>query len=170
MRKASVGMSMVNDKELIAAIKELDKLVQFKVVDNALKAGAKPVNAAMKVNAPDSRKTGSRKKQSRASKTKWSGSRPLRSTIRTVVRKQETGAIALVGPSYSEGGGHGNLFSKDHKRKVLWGRGTKAIRQVNRFVKHTADQTAGAAKAAIIAEVRKEIDVAAREVARRSRG
>ncbi len=30
--------------------------------------------------------------------------------------------LGLVGPSYSDGGGHGNLFSKDHKRKVLWGR------------------------------------------------
>jgi hypothetical protein len=72
-----------------------------------------------------------------------------------------TGAVGLVGPSYSDGGGHGNLFSRDHKRKVNWGRDTGGIRVVNQFVKKTADETASAASAAVRAELKRGIDAAA---------
>jgi len=68
----------------------------------------------------------------------------------------------LVGPSYSEGGGHGNLFSRDHKRRVLWGRDGGSVRVVNQFVKRAADQSRGQAEAAVVQSVKSGIDAAAR--------
>ena len=70
--------------------------------------------------------------------------------------------LGLVGPSYSEGGGHGNLFSKDHKRKVLWGRDGGTIRSVNQFVKRSADESRGQALSAVTVTVKSGIEAAAR--------
>src|SRR5690606_22843298 len=118
--KASVGMELIDGDQLLASLKQIGIMVQNKVVDKALSAGIKPVAAALKVNAPDSQKTGSRKKQSRSTRAKWSNSRSLKTTIRYVVRKYDRGGLALAGPSYTHGGGHGNFFASDHKRAVYW--------------------------------------------------
>jgi hypothetical protein len=166
MAKASVGMEMVNAKEFNDAMEQLDRLVRFKVIDKALKAGSKPVETTMRAIAPDSRKTGSRAKQSRAVKTKFANSKPLKTTIRTVIRKSDKGGIAITGPSYTHGGGHGNFFASDHKRKVLWGRDGGETRKMNQFVKATADQTKAAASAAMTAVVKSEVAAAAKEASR----
>lgn len=163
--RASVGMSMASD-ELISTINELDRLVKFKVVDKALKAAARPVLSRMRANTPSSGASGSRKKQSAKVRARFSNSRPLKTAIRSVVRRYERGGISLVGPSYTHGGGHGNFFARDHKQKVLWGKPTGDIRKVNQFVKATADETAGAARTAMIATIKEEIDKAAREASR----
>jgi len=76
------------------------------------------------------------------------------------------GRIGLVGPSYSDGGGHGNLFSKDHKRKVLWGRDAGTIRKVNQFVKKTADETKAAASSAVTSSLKSGIETAANRMAK----
>jgi hypothetical protein len=151
-------------------LKELERFtieVQQNVTQEAIEAGAKPVLAAMIPNAPQS--SGSRNKQSTKTRERWSGSKSLRTTIKAVVRQRRkfgvaTGAVGLVGPSYSDGGGHGNLFSKDHKRKVLWGRDSGTIRTVNQFVKKTADETRGQAIAAVMNRLRSGIDRAAMRI------
>jgi hypothetical protein len=160
-------MEMLNGDKLIKQLEALAIQVREKVGNDALDAGMKPVQAAVIANAPESSITGSRKKQSTKTKSKWAGSRKLKSTIRSVVRTRKragitAGMIGLVGPSYSEGGGHGNLFSKDHKRKVLWGRDGGTIRSVNQFVKRAADESRAAATAAVITTVKSGIDAAAR--------
>lgn len=166
-RKASVGMAVVNAEELRGVLDQFDTLVRHKVMDRVLRAGTRPVASAMRANAPSSAATGSRRKQSKKTRARFANSKPLKTTIRAVVRKGERRSIALVGPSYTHGGGHGNFFASDHKRKVLWGRQTGAPRKMNQFVKATADQTSGAATAAMIAAAKKELEEAARQAAGR---
>jgi hypothetical protein len=150
-------MELINLHEFKFALAQLEYFTQREIIEDAIRAGAKPVHTAMVANAPQS--TGSRDKQSASTKSKWAAARKLKTTIRTVVRLRThysriVGRYALVGPSYSEGGGHGNLFSKDHTRKVLWGRDSGAVRQVNQFVKKTSDETMYAALNAVNASLR----------------
>ena len=164
LHKVSVGMQLIDADKFMAALEQLDYLVQTEVLENAIAAGIEPVRIAMIANTPESH--GSRKKQSAITKAKWSGSRKLKTTIRGVIRKrvkfgQVIGRIGLVGPSYSDGGGHGNLFSKDHKRKVLWGRDSGSMRVVNQFVKKTADETRSAASAAVNASLKAGLEASA---------
>lgn len=158
---------MLNGDKLLKQLEALATQVREVVVKDALEAGMKPVQGAVIALAPESSVTGSRKKQSSKTRQKWSGSKKLKSTIRSVVRTRKragitAGMIGLVGPSYSDGGGHGNLFSKDHTRRVLWGRDGGSIRSVNQFVKRAADQSKGQAEAAVVQSVKSGIDAAAR--------
>lgn len=165
----SVGMELIDADKFFQALEKLEYEIQSTVIEDAVTAGTKPVLTAMIANSPESK--GSRDRQSTKTKSKWSGSRTLKTTMRAVVRRktkfgQLVGRIALVGPSYSDGGGHGNLFSKDHKRKVLWGRDSGTIRAVNQFVKKTADETRAAAAAAVNASLKAGIDAAANRMAK----
>jgi hypothetical protein len=157
-------MELIDGDKVLKALEHLSYVVQTTVIENAMQAGAVPVEAAMIANTPDS--DGSRDKQSDKTKRRWSGANRLKTTIRSVVRPRVkfgtlVGRYALVGPSYSHGGGHGNLFSKDHKRKVLWGRDAGTIRKVNQFVKRTADETKAAASAAVTSALKSGIEAAA---------
>jgi len=165
--KASVGMSFTDDKKFLKMLEKLTVDVQNNVVGEAVSAATQPILRAMIANAPESR--GSRDKQSKKEKTKWSGSKKLKTTIKAVTRKkmkfgQPSGAVGLVGPSYSDGGGHGNLFSqRTHQRTVFWGKEIAASRLVDQFVKKTADETASKAANALTASLTKGIDAAAKK-------
>lgn len=165
--RTSIGLQMLDDDKLIKQLEALAIQVREKVGKEALEAGMRPVQAAVVANTPESSATGSRRKQSSKTRKKWSGSKKLKSTISSVVRTRKragitAGMLGLVGPSYSDGGGHGNLFSKDHKRKVLWGRDGGTIRSVNQFVKRAADQSRSQANAAVVVAVKSGIEQAAR--------
>jgi hypothetical protein len=160
-------MQMLNGSDLIKQLEALAIEVREQIGKDALESGMKPVQAAVTALAPESSVTGSRKKQSSKTKQKWSGSKKLKSVIRSVVRTRKragitAGMTGLVGPSYSDGGGHGNLFSKDHKRRVLWGRDGGSVRTVNQFVKRAADQSRAQAEAAVVQSVKSGIEAAAR--------
>jgi len=162
--RASIGMELVNGDSFKKELEKFAIAVQNQVVMEAVKAGAKPVLAAMIPNTPES--NGSRSLQSAKTRQRWSGSKKLKTSIKSVVREKRRmgvthGAIGLVGPDYRSGGGHGNLFSKDHKRKVLWGRDGGGIRVVNQFVKKTADESSGAARSALMAALKSGISAAA---------
>jgi hypothetical protein len=163
----SVGFQMVSAEKLVKQLEQLAIDVREKVGGDALRAGMRPVESAVRALAPESSATDSRRKQSQRTRQRWSGSKKLKDTIRSVVRTTRragitAGMLGLVGPSYSEGGGHGNLFSKDHKRKVLWGRDGGTVRVVNQFVKRAADQSRTAAESALAAAAKSGIDAAAR--------
>ena len=163
--KVSVGLEMLNAAALVKQLDALADTVRDKVARDAVVAGQKPVHLAVLANTPQS--NGSRKKQSIKTRAKWAGSKPLRTTIRSVVRNRKraginAGVLGLVGPSYSEGGGHGNLFSKDHRRKVLWGKDAGMVRTVNQFIKRAADQSRGQAEMALTTAVKSGIEAAAK--------
>jgi hypothetical protein len=165
--RTGIGLELLNGSDLVKQLEALAIQVRENVGREALNAGMRPVEAAVIANTPESSVTGSRKKQSAKTRQRWSGSKKLKSTIRSVVRTRKragitAGMLGLVGPSYSDGGGHGNLFSKDHKRKVLWGRDGGVIRSVNQFVKRSADQSRSQAQAALTATLKTGIDSAAR--------
>jgi hypothetical protein len=167
--KAAIGMALVDGDKFLKQLEKLTAEVQVTVVHDAIEAGTKPVLAAMVPNTPES--SGSRDKQSNKTKQRWSGSKKLKNSIRAVVRKRTrfgivNGAIGLIGPDYKSGGGHGNLFARDHRRKVYWGRDAGGTRQVNQFVKRTADQTRAAAMSALRASLKSGIDKAARKTAK----
>ena len=169
MARVSVGMELIGGDKLIAELQKFVLEVQNTVAQQAIDAGTKPVLVAMIANTPES--DGSRRRQSAKTKQRWSGAKKLKTTIKAVVRRKMkygtiNGAIGLVGPSYSDGGGHGNLFSKDHKRKVLWGRDAGTIRTVNQFVKRTADETKSAASAAVTSALKAGIAAAANRMAK----
>ena len=169
MARVSVGMELIDGDKLIAELQKLVLEVQNRVAQEAIDAGTKPVLTAMIANTPES--DGSRRRQSAKTKQRWSGAKKLKTTIKAVVRRKMkygtvNGAIGLVGPSYSDGGGHGNLFSKNHKRKVLWGRDAGTVRTVNQFVKKTADQTRSAASAAVTSALKSGIEAAANRMAK----
>ena len=162
--KASVGMSLLDGDKFIAELEKFAIDVQVNVVSEAIEAGTRPVLSAMIANTPES--SGSRLRQSNKTRSVWSGSQKLKSTIKAVVRKRSrfgivNGAIGLIGPSYTDGGGHGNLFSRDHKRKVYWGKDAGTTRTVNQFVKRTADETRSQATAAATSTLKSGIDAAA---------
>lgn len=169
MARVSVGMELIGGDKLIAELQKFALEVQNTVAQQAIDAGTKPVLTAMIANTPES--DGSRQQQSAKTRRRWSGAKKLKTTIKAVVRRKMkygtvNGAVGLVGPSYSDGGGHGNLFSKDHKRKVLWGRDAGTIRQVNQFVKRTADETKSAASAAVTSALKAGIEAAANRMAK----
>lgn len=165
--KSVVGLEMVTGDKLIEQLKKLAIAVREEIGRDALHAGMTPVRQAIIANSPESSVTGSRDKQSAQTKMNWSGSRKLKTTIRQVVRVMKkagitSGMLGYVGPSYSDGGGHGNLFGVDHTRKVYWGRDGGGPRIVNQFVKKSADETQSASKAAVIATMTAGIEKYAR--------
>lgn len=169
MAKAGITMQFGSaQKELKDLIYSLDQMVRHKAVDTAMKSAAKPVLARMRKLAPVS--SGSRKKQSKSTASKWQNSRKLKTTLRSVVRKRSNGSTVYVGPSYYGGGGHGNLFSRDHKRMVLWGKDTGRIRRVNRFVKDTADQSKAESLNALNRSLRTTIEQEAKRLGRSGHG
>lgn len=167
--RASVGIELIDAARFINELEKLVYTVQQKVIEDAISAGTRPVLAAMIANTPES--TGSRDKQSAKTKRKWANSKKLKTTIRAVVRPkakfgQVIGRIGLVGPSYSDGGGHGNFFAKDHDRQLLWGFNTGVGRVVNQFVKRASDESKAAATAAVISVLQSGIEAAAAKMAK----
>jgi len=162
--KASVGLSLLDIERFMHEVERFVIDVQVNIVTKAVEAGVAIVLPAMISNTPQS--TGSRAKMSNKSRSYWSGSKRLKYTIKAVVRKRvrfgiQHGAVGLVGPDYMAGGGHGNLFSKDHKRKVYWGKDAGTTRVVNQFVKKTADETRSQTEAAVSSALKSGIEAAA---------
>jgi hypothetical protein len=154
-------MIFENNAEFLDRLAQFGYEVELEVTEIAVREAMEPVLASVIANTPVS--TGSRDKQSKSTKDKWKNSGQLKMAIRSVVRSRtrfgaKAGALGLVGPSYNDGGGHGNLFATNHKRKVLWGRDASSTRTVNQFVKKSADESRGRANAALNRALKREID------------
>jgi hypothetical protein len=154
-------MEFEGKDEFIKQIESLALEVQTEVAKIAVEEAMQPVLASVIANTPVS--AGSRDKQSKSTKDKWKNSGRLKLAIRSVVRDSRKfgirgGVLGLVGPSYNDGGGHGNLFARDHKRQVFWGRDSGGTRTVNQFVKKSADESRGRANAALNRALKREID------------
>lgn len=72
--------------------------------------------------APNSKRTGSKDKQSEKARKIWV--KQIKNTIRSVVRRYPTTALAVVGPKAPEG--NAAHFNQEKPRKmVLWGKATR---------------------------------------------
>lgn len=165
--KASIGMTLEGGDEFIKALEKLAIEVQVEIAEKAVAAGLEPIRRAMTPNTPKSRNN--REGQSKKMRQQWAGSKPLHTTIRAVVRRRRkfgiiSGALGLVGPSYSDGGGHGNFFASQHKSQSWWGRPATKSRIVDQFVKRTADQSSAAAKSAMLSTLKHEIESSAKRI------
>jgi hypothetical protein len=153
-----VDWELSGAEALVEQLKELDAAVRQDIAEKALSSISEDVLKNMRANVPESSVTGSRDKMSTKTRQTWSGSKKLKDSLTFVIRHKAGFVNAFVGPDYNKGGGHGNLFAKDHKKKVLWGRDGGGVRRVNQFVKRAADETATSAKSKMIAILQSEIN------------
>lgn len=161
-KRLGVSFELTGDKELLKALDAIAYGVNYELPAKLLTEAAKPLEAAVMANAPDSRKTGSRKKQSKKTKALFSAAKPLHTTITTVTRRMKryglvVGSYALVGASYHAGGGHANFFASQHKAQWWWGKPARASRIVDRFVKRAADQTREQCKSILVSAIKREL-------------
>jgi hypothetical protein len=159
--RATVGMKLEGADDLLDAILNLDYMARTEIAEKAIRAGMKPVLSAMAPLTPKSRNN--RAGQSKKARKQWESSKPLHTTIQAVVREGrrygvKSGWIGLVGPSYTDGGGHGNLFARQHKSQNWWGKPATKSRVIDNFVKRAADQSVVAASAAVLSTLRREVD------------
>lgn len=159
MAKAMIQIFMDEDfhKEFENAITQLETYMRIKAIDAAVRAAAKPAEAAVKRYVPHGNPQ-NRKKMSKAAREDWSNYNPLHKIIKTVVRKGKYGAIATVGPSYDLGGGHGNLYGSDHKKRFLWGKDTGSGKAVRQFIKLANDESHPLQRAAFRASMKESLE------------
>jgi hypothetical protein len=165
--RASIGMKMEGADDLLSALKELEYEARTEIAEKAIQAGTKPILSAMVPMTPKSRNN--RAGQSEKMRKQWESSKPLHTTIRAVVRDRRRlgvvgGKVGLVGPSHDDGGGHGNLFARQHKSQNWWGKPATKSRIIDNFVKRAADQAGGAANSVVIATLKKQLDSAMRRL------
>lgn len=126
-------------------------------LDRAVSKAGTVVAKRARQLAPDSKKTGSRNKQSEGTKKKWPNR--LRTTIRTKVSRYEGVAVAIVGPKNPEG--NAAHFMQEKPRKlVLWGRSTmiKPFRIARDWIVQAFDETKSDQEAAMRASLTEDID------------
>jgi ribosomal protein L18 len=114
------------DAEVIALLDKLPKLLVLSggPADRAMKAATTVLQDRAIAIAPDSRSTGSRKKQSKKSKAIWKGK--LNQKIRKKLIRHQSGVYGLVGPKSPEGN-MANFVSGKQRRLVLWGKSTRVV-------------------------------------------
>lgn len=118
----------VNGDATVMAL--LDKLPKLLVsaggpADRAMKAATTVLQQRAVSVAPDSRTTGSRKKQSKKSKAIWTGK--LNQKIRKKIIRFQTGVFGLVGPKSPEGN-MAHFVNGKSRLLVLWGKSTRVAK------------------------------------------
>lgn len=148
----------INDQAFQQADAELARLpfeLRTGVIPKALRAAAAPVEKKARQLAPDSEKSGSRKKWSRKVRQKRAGTKPHKQTIghSTVRRYRDSDAI-FVGPLHPQGNLI-NVIGHDHNQ-VLWGNRTGWVIHPTRYLQDAAQQTQGQQQTAFVDRVRTE--------------
>lgn len=111
--------SLPTDRELDRMFKATEQLDRYKVGDKAVRAGAKPLLQEARRLTPDGRKTGNSQRRLKAQASEYNWDKPLKSTIRMVIRKYGTGAFAVVGPKWREGNkAYFNTSPRGRRRKI----------------------------------------------------
>lgn len=159
MAKASVEVKFDADfaKEFNSAMNQLESHMRINAIDEAVKEGAKPVVVAVKRFVPHG-DPADRKKMSSKVRNKWKNYQPLHKVIQSVIRKGKYGAMAVIGASYSRGGGHANLFASDHKRWNFWDRSEASGKLVRKFMKLAHDDSKQASLAAMRASLKASLE------------
>lgn len=156
-----VKVTVTGDKELQAILAKMPQLVVAAggPIDRAVTKGGAVVARRARQLAPNSTKTGTRRKQSASSKRIWS--KKLKTTIRSVTRRYPQGARALsvIGPKAPEGNA-AHFMQEDGRRHVLWGKVTRVAlyRIARNWITQSFDETRGAQHNAMLTSLRNDLD------------
>lgn len=160
MRRAShITIDVRGEDSVLALLEQLPKLVVSEggTLDRAARKAANIVARRQRQLAPDSRKTGSRDKQSKKTKAKWNVK--LNTTIRTKIIKYPNGVWAVVGPKSPEGNA-AHFQQEKPRRNVLWGKATqiKQIRLERNWNVQAFEETKSEQLSAMEASLKQDID------------
>lgn len=146
--------------EFDALLKQMDVFLRFNAVDTAVRAGAKPMKAAVMRHVPRGNPE-NRKRQSAKVRRRYAASRPLHTTISTQIRKGKFGAMAVIGAEFYTGR-HANFFARNHKRWALWNHSERDTKVVRQFMKIAQDEAKEESLAAIRNSLVKSLEEFAR--------
>lgn len=126
-------------------------------LDRAVQAPCNIVAKRARQLAPDSRKTGTKNKQSAKTKGKWPVR--LKTTIRSKVIRYPNGAWGIVGPKSPEGNS-AHFMQEKPRRHVLWGKATliKQYRIERNWITQAFDETKSEQLSAMEASLKRDID------------
>ena len=161
MAKLKLTIKLPSDAELDRLFASAPTLERYKVQDKAVRAAAKPVVERAKQLAPRSSQTGTSKKRSKSQRSTADWSIVLATTLTAVIRRFDTGAYAIVGPSWPKGSKvHFNsAHIKGSRREMLWGKPSgREYRQVDNWLKRAGDETVYRQREAMKASIKKSLD------------
>lgn len=160
LKKAFASVA-ISEESFRAADQFLAKLpleVRIHVLEKAMRAATAPVVQRAKQLAPDSEKSGSRKKWSKKTRAKRVGTKPHKQTIgASSVRTYRGGLLAIyVGPIHPAGNLI-NVIGHQHKQ-VLWGKHTGKVLPGTEYLKQAAEQTLAQQQSAFVDKVKSETE------------
>lgn len=159
-RKRPMNIRVVIDEKTFRQadrlLATLPREVQAKVLPGALRGAAKPAVRLMKQLAPDSRKSGSRRRWSAKLRNARVGVKQHKKTIGvSTVRKYGQLTAIYAGPIHPAGNlinviGHPHL-------QVLWGNRMPNVLPANEYVIQAGKQTRGATQIAFVSAMKKGV-------------
>jgi hypothetical protein len=156
---SKVTVTTSGDKQLDQLLAALPQLIVATggPIDKAVSKAGTVVAKRARAIAPDSKKTKTKEKQSAKSKGIWT--QQVRTLIRTVTRKYDTAAVAIVGPKNPEGNA-AHFMQEKPRRLVLWGKTTRvALYRISRnWITQAFDETKEEQQAAMVSSLRDDLD------------
>lgn len=154
-----VKVELHGEQEVLDLLEQLPKSVLFDggPLDRAVQAAISIIAKRGRQLAPESRKTGSRKKQSAGTKAKWPAR--LRTTVRKKVIKLPFGRWGIVGPKNPQGNA-AHFMQEKPRKHVLWGKATliKKYRIERNWITQAFDETKSEQSSAMEESLRDDID------------
>lgn len=158
MAATSVRVRIQGDQHLQALLDQLPKLVVAAggPADRAVRKGTNVIAKRARQVAPDSRRTGTKKKQSSKSRNIWKYR--VRQKIRAKLVRYANGSYGVVGPKSPEGNA-ANFVQGTDRRHVLWGKSTAIAkyRYARNWMKQAFDETKSEQAAAMRASLTADI-------------
>ena len=153
---ATVNINAQSFQKAEAFLSQLPLEMRTGVIPKALGAAANPVVTLAREYAPDSVKSGSRKRWSKALQRKRAGTKQHKETIgKSTARQYGSGKAAIyVGPLYPQGNLI-NAIGHPHKQ-VLWGRDTGAVLPPTTYLDLAGQNSLSAQQSEFVAKVESE--------------
>ena len=148
---SSVHVEITDIEDLLL---QLPNAVREKAVREANKEAGRLVRNEMRSRAPQSKKTGTASKLSRAKKERADARRfNLSKSIWSKTKIYGTTVLTMVGPRRPDGN-HAHLIEFGHQA-VYWGRQSSDFVEPRPFMRESIDATRGQQRAAIIKKMKK---------------
>lgn len=148
MVRVDVKIKLPSDAELKRMFDAVPALDRYKVADQVVRAGAKPITNRARQLIPRSKKSDT-DKRSRKQRAQADWETPLWKTVKLVVRKGQQGsAVAVTGPEYTgkTGAGQKIYLVAEHKQKgrrmFFWGKdGGRTKIKIRNVMVQAADES-----------------------------